>query len=396
MSVIKGGGVGKQIIVRVAALAGGLAMGMVNLSMVFYARDVWQLTPGRVGLLAATWCFCYALACASLRRFADRFPPRFMIAASAAIMGLSIFGILWAPSVLWVFLFYALFGGSMALFWAPLVGWLSVETEGRELSRLVSRFNMSWSLGAIASPYVAGRLYELRPTVPLMTGGVLLLVNALFVLGAAALLPTANRDRNHQADDVAGVDRSTIYRFPAWMGLTATYFGMGVLNTVFPMIAREESGFTESQVGGTLLTMGLCNFIGFILLGRFHFWHFRIAPMTGGLALRAAAFAALPWLSRTPQLAVAGMIVFGLSLSIGYSASIFHGMSGSLRKARRMGVHEALIAASLVCGSFLGGWLYQTQSSRSVYILAAGVSLVVAGAQIVCAARWNKNTGGRT
>ncbi len=382
---VKGGTAGKQAIVYTAAFAVSLAIGMVNLSIVFYAKDILGLAPAQVGFLAAMWCASYALVCLVSRKLHDLAPPRFLIAGSLAMMALFVFAVLAAPSALWVFPFYALFGASMALFWSPLVGWLSVGAEGGMLNRLTARFNMSWSAGAIASPYATGRLYEWRPDIPLQAGGGILLATALFVGLVSMLLPNIRSDRSHRPEHALGrKDFSTAYRFPAWIGLGATYFGMGILTTVFPLASRSEAGFSETQVGKALLVFGLCNFAGFFLLGRMKTWHFRVFPMATALSIRACAFLVLAS-ARTLGPIAGLMAVLGFTLSMAYTASIFHGASGSLYKAKRMAIHETVISSSVVAGVLFGGMLYQAHSARAVYGIVALISGGAAVAQAVCA-----------
>ena len=64
--------------------------------------------------------------------------------------------------------------------------------------------------------------------------------------------------------------------------------------------------------------------------------------------------------------------------ALSYSNSIFHGVSGSINRTGRMAVHEALLAAGLICGSLLGGLIYQYYSMDTVYYFCT--LIVVLGA----------------
>ena len=66
-----------------------------------------------------------------------------------------------------------------------------------------------------------------------------------------------------------------------------------------------------------------------------------------------------------------------------YNNSLFHGVSGSKNRTGRMAVHEALLAGGLICGSAVGGYLYQHYSIDAAYYFCAGCVLFGALLQAV-------------
>ncbi len=389
-------GIAKTAVIYPAAFMVATGMGQFGLGLVFYVREVFQLPPDRVGLLAAVWSITYVFGCLVLRPAFDHILPRFLIISSTLALSVCAFAIQAAPRVWVIFLLYGLYGLSLSLFWPPLMGWLMLEMEGRELSRVVSRFNLSWCLGAVLAPFMCGWLSERSVRWPLLASSGLFLLTATLITGAAAALPLVRADRstggNGENEEMVGSE-GTPLRFPAWAGLVATYFGMGIALAILPMYARDELGFSKSTVGTLLLIRGLFNAAAFLLLGRLVFWHFRALPMILGQVAGALVFVLFAR-ARTEWSMGILLAAFGMSMAFSYANSIFHGASESRNRSARMAIHESLLAAGLVGGSVIGGKVYQAAGMVSVFRLTAGVYAALALVQtVLCRLFATKNRG---
>lgn len=354
-------GIGKSGVILPAAFATEGSMGLLTLGMIFYTREVFGVPPSLVGWIAATWQACYVAGCLTMGPVGEKVRPRHSMILSTGGMCLAILGILLSRSLAPVFFFYGLFGLSMSLFWPPLMSWVSTGVEGTPLGRAMSRLTMAGSAANVISPYVAGSLSTLSVRYPLYAAAALLAANCLFLGGAAAALPKIRADRHLDEGKKAAEgkeDRSTPLRFPAWVGLFATFTVLGVILTVFPMHARDGLGLSKRTIGALLLVRALCTAAGFVIVGRTRFWHFRLAPMSVGLGL-LAAFAVLMAVARAPWPLAFTLGAIGPLISLGFSESFFHGASGSNRRAARMAIHEALLAGGLIAGSAAGAQVYQ-------------------------------------
>jgi MFS family permease len=380
-------GMGKTAVILPAAFATEASVGLLTLGMIFYTREVFGLPPSLVGWVAATWQACYVTGCLTMGSVGERLRPRYSLILSTGGMCLAILGILLSRSAAFVFVFYGLFGFSMALFWPPLMSWLSANIEGAPLGRAMSRLTLAGSAANVISPFVAGSLSALSSSYPLYAAAGLLAANCLFLGGAAVALPRIRADRHLEAGkkDVEGKeDRSTPLRFPAWVGLFATFTVLGVILTVFPMHARDELALSKSTIGAVLLARALCTAGGFVLLGRASFWHFRLAPMSAGLGLLVVLVVLMARVRGPVPLAFT-LGAIGPLISLGFSGSFFHGASGSNRRAARMAIHEALLAGGLIAGSAAGAEVYQRFSMTTLSLGCAGVLAAAILVQVVLA-----------
>jgi predicted MFS family arabinose efflux permease len=382
-------GIGKTAVILPAGFLTETGLGMLTLGMVFYMREVFLLSPALVGWIAATWQGCYVLGCLTMRPVFERLLPRYSMIFSSAGMGMAVATILFSRSVAAVFLCYGLFGFSLSFFWPPLMSWLSLGIEGKQLGRAMSRLTFVGNIGIIVSPLIAGALSSLAPRYPLYGAAALFSVNCLLLIGAASALPRIRSDKQRSRgnrEDPEQPDRSTSLRFPAWVGLFVTYTVLGVILTVFPMFAQDDLGLSKSTIGALLLCRALCTAAGYLFLGRMSFWHFRPLPMTAGLVLLTVLVLGL---SRATSISVLvlSLALIGPLISLSFSYSFFHGASGASRRATRMAIHEALLASGLIAGSAAGAQLYQHYSMTAVSIFCAALIAAAIAAQLLLVRR---------
>jgi predicted MFS family arabinose efflux permease len=383
-------GIGKTGVILPAAVLTEVGLGLLTLGMVFYLREVFLLLPGRVGWIAATWQGCYVVGCLTMRPAFERLLPRYSMIFSTAGIGVAVAAILVSQSVTAVFVFYGLFGFCLSFFWPPLMSWLSLGIEGKQLGRAMSRLTFIANIGIIISPFIAGALSELSPRYPLFGAAAVFVANCLLLTGAALALPRIRSDQHRgrsRREDPDKPDRSTSLRFPAWVGLFVTYTVLGVIITVFPMFARDDLGLSKSTIGALLLCRALCTAAGYLLLGRITAWHFRPFPMTAGLAVLAVLVFGISRAQSLPLVALS-LALIGPLISLGFSYSFFHGASGASRRATRMAIHEALLASGLIAGSAAGGHIYQHYSMTAVSVFCAALAGVAIVLQIVLVRRW--------
>jgi MFS family permease len=361
-----------------------LASGMVNYSLIFYVRDLFGVDKTAVGFISSGLTLAYFLGI--LGFLAWKKPhPRFVLWLASWAMAACVAVYLLIPNWTVTFVFHALFGLAMALFWPRIMGWLSWGVEGRDLGRTMGRFNFSWAFGGILAPWLGGLLVEADPRWPFLTAIALLAtVGLLMPLGAR--LFSGMKAHQGRSDVVETTDSEsqgpTPLRHPARLGVAGAYFLTGALLFIFPAFAKESLGFSESLTGSFLLVRMLAATIGFEIWGRWTFWHFKFPPVAIGMVVLLGLILLFP-LGTAPwqfYLLFAGV---GLVFSILYSYALFHGVAGSVHRERSMTIHEAVLNIGLFLGTALGGWVSDTWSMNAVFGLCAAVALALLAAQIV-------------
>lgn len=363
------------------AFVGCLAMGIINLAMLFIVKERFHAGPQAVGIFTALSSVAYFLGCIVLKRFSDRIGPR--VAMSIMTLGTAgLFSLfLVVPSMALAFIVYFLYGLLTALFWPPMMTWLSSGLEGQELSKATNTFSLSWSSGGAIAPYVAGLLCELGLEIPVYVGIAIFALAGLVMASSGRLVPSPARAPSATGTDresrclTQAADHSTPLRFPAWIGAFMIYAVLAVFSNIFPLFAKDELSLSESRIGLLLLVRASFAALGFWALGRFGFWHFRkryIALGVLSLLLLDLAFVFV----HAPAGFAVGLAALGLVQALCYNSSIFYGASGAVDRARRMTIHEALLTAGQILGSIGGGMAYQAYSWQTVFIFLA---VIVAG-----------------
>ncbi len=371
-------GIGKSAVLLPAAFLVAAGVGTVALGMIFYVRDVFAATPSQVGYLTALWSLSYIMGCLFIRQAFNRVLPRFLLIASTFLMSMFVLASVLSHRFFMVYVFYSLWGIAMSLFWPFIMGWLSYGIEGAKLGRVLSNYNFSWSIGTIISPFLAGILSTFSSPLPLFFGSSLFFLTCVFIIGATLTLPKIKADRWIEAAKKSNTslkDSSTPLRFPSRIGLFTTYTVVGVILNIFPVYAQADLGVSKSLVGLILQQRAIFATVGFIVLGRTSFWHFKPSQMIVGQILLSAMVFLLQYTSMPFPLGIL-LALIGILMSLSYFNSLFHGVSGSINRAGRMAIHESILSAGLIVGSSVGGILYEKYAMSTVYQFCAALVLI--------------------
>jgi DHA1 family multidrug resistance protein-like MFS transporter/DHA1 family quinolone resistance protein-like MFS transporter len=366
-----------MVLLLPSAFLVSLAVGIVNFAMLFIVKERFGASAQEVGAFTALGSMAYFVGCLSLKGTTLRIGPR----ASMAIMNLGtacLLGLfLIIPSKASAFVIYAAYDFLCALFWPPLMAWISSGLEGSRLGKATSLFSLSWSAGGTVAPYLGGILAEIGLSLAVEVGLGICALTGIFILATRKSIPTPQVAASDSGP--AAEDRSTPLRYPAWIGLFLVYAVLGVFFNIFPVFAKDELALSESKIGLILLIRALFAAIGFWALGRFEFWHFRRRFIV--LAMALLFMLNLVFIPvRAPLGFGFCLAALGLIQALSYNSSVFYGASGARDRAKRMTINEALLTAGQIVGSIAGGLVYQHISWASIFIfLAALVAMGLAG-----------------
>ena len=388
---------GRMHVIAPVSVLNSAAYTIIGLGLVFYMRDRLGAGAAAIGLASATFNALYFIGCFALRPVGLRLLPRYSLVLSSFVSVVLLMFLLGARSIPAVILLYGAVGFTLALFWPPIMGWLSAAIEGRELNRRISHFNLSWSAGSIVGPLAAGFLAQWRLEAPIVAGTVLIGSVGAAVLLAALCLSGIRADthRDRRAAPGDAPDVSTPLRFPAWVGLVSSYVVLGALMVIVPLHARDTLKLAEGPVGILLLSRTLAASIGFWILGVWAGWHGRRALIViAQLAMLPLLFS----LTRAGSLTTYSVLLplIGLTVAVNYTFSVYYGVAGARDRTLRMAIHEALLTVGVVIGSLMGGGLYESYGAREAYFGAMIAVTVAVLAQLVMFGRARSRSSRRS
>lgn len=370
------------------AFLNAVAYAGISLAMVFHLRYQFGAGGGVIGLAGAIQWAAYLLGNLALRPLTRIILPRYSLMISATATAVFTVLLSRAGSLPLAIAMFAAIGFFMSLFWPPIMGWLSAGAEGAHLNRRIAWFNLSWSLGVIVGPFLAGLLTEVNSRLPLYVGAVGFALVGLTTLAASLFLESIRTDthRDPPRSAARAADNSTPLRYPSWVGLVGAYALLGTLSIVFPLFARDHLAVRESVIGAGLLVRGVALAVGFVVAGRTVGWHFRKLPILVPTVVLICVSVLLAFVDTLLGFALLIPVV-GLAVAGSYSLSVFYGVAGSVERARRMGVHEALLTVGIIAGSFGGGMLYEHVGIHAVFVGCALLLAAVLAVQAVLVVR---------
>jgi predicted MFS family arabinose efflux permease len=108
------GRAGKSAIIFSSAFVAAIGMGIIELGIVFYIKDVFKATASQIGYFTAIWSFSYVVGCIFLRPFFRHVLPRFLIIGSTFSMCLFMLLVLFSKNFMTAAVFYNLYGIAMS------------------------------------------------------------------------------------------------------------------------------------------------------------------------------------------------------------------------------------------------------------------------------------------
>ena len=350
-------------------------------------------TDGDVGTSFALNFVAYFLSCLVISFVINRFNPKRSAQLGAIGCALAVFGmvaiIYYADSVTHPIMLFnicvIMVGILTALFWPPLVGWLSAQHEGQELNRRLGSFNMAWSSGSWISPWIGGVLVAVNASIPMAIAAaimVLCFISLRFAKNPARIKQTVICAEMPVAE-VSYIQHDQLDRFKwiARIALVAGFICVGLVRSQMGLLFKFELGYSESSYGIAITLMALANFVTFWIAGRSHQWHYKKWHFVASEAGLVVSMAIILSCKGLVLLFVAATIV-GVMEGFLYAAHLFYGLTGSKQRSSLMAVHEFLLSIGLVAGSFLGGQLSDAFGRYMPYKFGVVAIAVAAAIQI--------------
>ena len=392
----------RTVILFPAAFLMNMSIMMINFAVIFFLKDLVGLTASTIGWFFAAGSGGYVLGCILLRPVQNRMIPPVSMFISIIMTIFSLFMIKNSTSPGAVLVYYLIFSTAPAFYWPQLMGWFSYGLKNDELGKSISKFNISWSTGALTGPLVGGILAERNIIMSFYIDiamiaaiAILLMLGLVFIrdmrtfpshLTAAASGPATHEagleEKPAKQADLINGGRGTIMRFSGWIGVYSAYIVLGLINNIFPLFVRDSLGLGESLAGNILFIRGVTSAIGFYLAGRFIRWHFNRKIMILTQVAVIAVLLVMMFIKTIPGFYLL-FIIFGFLFAMAYSNGIFHGSAGALDRGRRMGLFESFLTLGLITGSIGGGYLYQYFSIYAAFIFSAAIIAAGLSAQLI-------------
>lgn len=379
----------KAAIVCPSCFVMGITTSSLNFALVFYSHDKFGANTFQASLFGSIYSLAYLISCMVVGKFFKNLAPykSLLIGISGILIGMIL--LLMAPTIELAYASHIINGCSMAFYWPMLMGWLSIGLEGKQLSRISSVFNFSWSTGTIISPFLAGLLSDINAVYPIYVCIALDIVNLIYVAITGAYAdetpPKPKKSDSATAGTTAPATRSPLIRFPSWFGVLCAWLPVGFLLYAYPLAVEKTLGFSRQHVGNLLLVRALLTTVAMSAMGFFQFWQFKYWQLVVGHALLALTTLMFGFAEGTAAILIL-MAITGIFNAHAYTNSMFHGISGSTNRTSRMAVHETLLSVGTVLGGALSGHIFV--KTGSLQSCAMVIAILTSAAVVVDIAFW--------
>ena len=367
------------------ALVMDLAVAVVGLAVQFKGQ-VLGATPLQLGLLGTFSSLAYTIFCLFTGTISDRQGRRLLTAVSCIGCGIVWLMLIRADSPVRLLALMPFSGAFIAMFWPPTQAWLSqLSDTQRALRRNIGDFNLSWTVGLMIGPPIAGVLWGYSQAVPFLfaAGCMVALVVFMQTVGGGR-----KRDRAP-----AGADPTPLRHDPAlvrhflhlaWIANFAAWFARGLTNVVFPKLG-SDLGMSEGLIGTVIAAFLAGQLVVFIYLRKHSGWQWRLWPLLVALASGCAGMV-LSYFARTPMQFTIGLGLSGMGGGVTYFASLFYSLQGHVSsRGASSGIHEAVLGSGIFLGPLVGGMVANSVDLHSPFLLAAAVFALTG---IVCWLVW--------
>ena len=249
------------------------------------------------------------------------------------------------PSFNTVVILFGIYGLLQAWVWPILQAFLS-EVEERNLPRVLGTYNIAWSTGNIFGTALAGKLYQIKFSLPFFLITFLSLISFLSIKGITIQNSVVKFKKIKGTFHPYYLKISRIFNFLNFMLLGAIIF-------LFPKLGKAYN-FSPSLIGFTLSAFFGGRLIFFILWRFLTFWKYKFSilflmPIISILSILPLGF------TKEPVFFISGFIFLALSSSLTYSSSLLATLDRKATGSVTSEINESIIGAGLFSGPLVGG-----------------------------------------
>lgn len=323
-------------------------------------------------------------------QLSDRVGRTRVIFPATAVLLISCLGLAIVQNRMKLLLVYAFLISAVGAFYPSLQAFIGDHSPYGELRKNLASFNAGWATGGAITAVAAGFIFAVGRMLPFTIGAALLLAVMLILMSWSRT--TAVHDAEMVSDaTVDGSDEPNPLLLIARIGHFLGFFGFSTIRNIYPKLATQMH-MSEGTIGLVVGIMLVGQALGMLLISAGPWWRGKLWPI---LFAQTAIFCVglTIYFAESKWIIGGAMLILGMAQVIPYTCSLYYGMQSRTNMGRNTGIHESLVAASIISGSLLGGVTAQYISLRAPYILVSGMAFMALSFSLVYWRSWShKNT----
>ncbi len=349
---------------------------------------------GTVGLLFMWTSGWYVAAGVGLAWISHRFGPRRIMLTMLAICAAAT---LTMPATNAIWQLYALatvYAIGECLFWTAMEHATTGLHTHLSLVQSTGIFCVAFSVGNAVGLVISGTSQGQTITLPFVVSAALTVVvwvlvwTTVFDGGTRSVASAGSFGHDEAWPSKERLRRSLLASRTGLVGVYGTY---ALVMLFLPRYLWEVHGFAKSSASAlTSLTLAAMA-VTFAAHGWRAGWQHKLAtvraaPFVAGLALLVAGATA------QPVIIAAGAIFVGIAAGTAYTHNLFYSLEEPGLRARRAGIHEALIGVAYMVPPALSGLATRwTNDPRSIFWVGAGLAVVAGIVQAISLRRTGRS-----
>lgn len=341
-----------------------------NLVLVFYLKSL-SLDSAQIGIASSITPIVYLLGCLLFPYVMKSINGKKRVLASLFGMALSLIAVPLTKSIWILYILLVIYGVFQSLLWTNMETWITSTNNEKELNKLISSFNFSWSSSVGPANLVAGLLVPLSYYLAFYNSVLFLIVAFVIVFSS----PYVEKKSEMGEEESDCNKEPSMLRYQSWGVIFAVYTGYSMLMVVFPQYGLDTLNFSSALCGRLLFYRGIAVAFFFVVLSRVKWWQKGRWPIM--LSSLCFSLLTLLFIFFKTRLSLAFLfILYGAVFALSYNLSIFHSAQGDGNRHMRMVIHEVLITAGTTFGSFVGSYIYQYMSFNALVIMVSIIGVI--------------------
>jgi predicted MFS family arabinose efflux permease len=332
--------------------------GLNSFGTVLYFTYVYFLLHAKFGFgdmanlaVAALLGLVYAVAAWQGGKFGQRHGNFAALKLGFGLMAVSYLVASQLPTAIGQIIGAALVSLGMCFTWPVLEALISEGETPAHIPHAVGIYNITWAWTNAGALFIGGTIVEkfgYASIYWLPLGIVLLQLVLTFWLEKIHVTPAKGGSAPTPDPNRPSPARAKNFQQLAWLANPFAYIAINTLIAVLPGVAAKFH-LTPMFAGFACSLWGFARLATFIVLWRWHGWHYRFRWLVVAFTLLIISFALILVVPALPMV-LAAQVFFGAAIGLIYYSSLFYAMDASDTKSEHGGIHEAAIGV----GNFFG------------------------------------------
>jgi MFS family permease len=214
-------------------------------------------------------------------------------------------------------------------------------------------YNVMWALGDGIGFAASGWLFSWRPDSIVWVAGGIHLLQWLWLKFAPRNRGEGGQTAMRLAHSGDDIPRPIKRRFmhTAWLGNALGFLMLSGFAALTPFVG-QRLGLEPRYTIWLASTLLFARAAAFFVFWKWEGWHYNRGWLKTAMWLGPATLAVVFFVQQ-PVLVFGALIVFGITLGLAYSASIYYSLDYGEQKGEHGGIHESILGIGILVGSLL-------------------------------------------